>query len=61
MNKITWEMVDNWLGTDTNMRELLAEIANGEYKAKQFKQDIIDTWQQDISDKEFADLGAYDG
>ena len=38
MNKVTWEMVDNWLGTDTNMRELLAELANGEYKAKQFKQ-----------------------
>ena len=59
MNKITWEMVDNWLGDDS-VRELLVELANGEYKAKQFKQDIIDTWQQDISDKEFADLGAYD-
>jgi len=51
MSKVTWEMVNKWLGTDTDMRELLLEIANGEYKAKQFKQDIIDTWQQENDDE----------
>ena len=50
MSKVTWEMVDNWLGNDTNMQELLSELANGEYKAEQFKQDVIDTWQEEIED-----------
>jgi len=65
--KVTWEMVDYWLGDDS-VRELLVEIANGEYTLEQFKQDIIDTWQEknaidvdyDIMNKEFANLGAYD-
>jgi hypothetical protein len=51
MTKVTWEMVDNWLGTDTNMQELLAELANGEYEQEQFKQDVIDTWQEEMSDE----------
>jgi len=55
MPKVTWEMVDNWLGTDTNMQELLAELANGEYKQEQFKQDVIDTWQHDGVVKEIED------
>ena len=67
MSKVTWEMVDYWLGDDS-VRELLVEIANGEYTLEQFKQDIIDTWQEknaidvdyDIMNKEFANLGAYD-
>ena len=45
MSKVTWEMVDYWLGDDS-VRELLVEIANGEYTLEQFKQDIIDTWQE---------------
>ena len=45
MTKVTWEMVDYWLGDDS-VRELLVEIANGEYTLEQFKQDIIDTWQE---------------
>jgi len=43
--KITKEMVENWLGTDTDMEELLAELANEEYTPKQFRDDIIDTWE----------------
>jgi hypothetical protein len=43
--KITKEMVENWLGCDTEMEELLAELANGEYTPKQFRDDIIDTWE----------------
>jgi len=44
MMKITKKMIENWLGSDTDIPELLTEIANGEYKAKQFKEDIIDTY-----------------
>jgi len=47
MSKVTEEMIENWLGTDTDIPELLTELANGEYKQEQFKQDIIDTWQHD--------------
>ena len=44
--KVTEEMIENWLG-GTIILELLTELANGEYKQEQFKQDIIDTWQHD--------------
>ena len=47
MSKVTKEMIENWLGTDTDIPELLAELTNGEYKAEEFKQDVIDTWQYD--------------
>ena len=49
--KITKEMIENWLGCDTEMEELLAELANGEYKAEEFKQDVIDTWQEETDAK----------
>jgi len=45
MSKVTEEMIENWLG-GTIILELLTELANGEYEQEQFKQDIIDTWQQ---------------
>jgi len=45
-NKVTQEMIENWLG-GTIILELLTELANGEYVQEQFKQDIIDTWQDD--------------
>ena len=48
--KITKEMIENWLGTDTDIPELLTELANGEYKAEEFKQDAIDTWQEENAD-----------
>ena len=51
MTKVTWEMVDNWLGTDTDIPELLSELANGEYKAEEFKQEVIDTWQEEIENE----------
>ena len=43
--KITKEMIEYWLGTDTDIPELLSELANGEYTAEEFNQDVIDTWQ----------------
>ena len=46
MSKVTEEMIENWLG-GTIILELLTELANGEYKQEQFKQEIIDTWQHD--------------
>ena len=41
--KITKEMIENWLGTDTDIPELLSELANGEYTPEQFTDDIIDS------------------
>lgn len=52
--KITKEMIENWLGTDTDIPELLSELANGEYKAEEFNQDVIDTWQHDGVVKEIV-------
>tara|TARA_R110002153_G_scaffold6474_3_gene29479 strand:+ start:400 stop:567 length:168 start_codon:yes stop_codon:yes gene_type:complete len=46
MRKVTKEMIENWLGSDTDIPELLAELANGEYKPKQFTEDITDTYFQ---------------
>ena len=48
MVKVTEEQVEFWLGSDmtrTEMIEYFMDIANGEYKPKTFKQDIIETWQ----------------
>ena len=55
MSKVTKEMIENWLGTDTDIPELLSELANGEYKAEEFNQDVIDTWQHDGVVKEIVD------
>ena len=49
--KITKEMVEFWLGTDTDIPELLSELANKEYTAEEFNQDIIDTWQEETDVK----------
>ena len=51
MTKVTKEMIENWLGTDTNIQELLAELANGEYKQETFKDDVIDTWQEELDNE----------
>ena len=51
MSKVTQEMVENWLGTDTDIPELLSELANGEYFYSHFKKDIIDTWQEENNDE----------
>ena len=48
MMKITEEQVDFWLGSDMTKNEILevlTDLANGEYKTKIFKQDIIETWE----------------
>ena len=49
--KITEDMVYLWLGSDTlpsEIHEILAELANGEYDPKQMKQDIIATVGEDF-------------
>ena len=55
MTKVTKEMIENWLGTDTDIPELLAELANGEYKAEEFNQDVIDTWQHPSITREIVE------
>lgn len=48
--KITKDMVSLWLGSDalpSEVHEILAEIANGEYEPKQMKLDIISTVEDD--------------
>ena len=47
MSKVTKEMIKNWLGTDTDIPELLAELANGEYTPKSFNKDVEMTWQEE--------------
>ena len=51
MSKVTWEMVNNWLGTDTDMRELLTELANGEYTPKSFRDDVEMSWEEEHEDE----------
>ena len=44
--KITEDMVRSWLGSDalpSEIHEILAELANGEYEPEQMKLDIIST------------------
>jgi len=48
MIKVTEEQVEFWLGSDMTKKEMVEyfkDIANGEYKPKIFKQDIIETWE----------------
>ena len=47
MTKVTKEMIENWLGADTDIPELLSELANGEYEQETFRDDVIDTWQEE--------------
>ena len=52
--KVTVEQVKYWVGSDTQMSEIfqiLAELANGEYDAEQMRQDIIDTNEQTEEDE----------
>ena len=46
--QLTMEQVEFWLGSDmaqTEMIEILTELANGSYTQQNFKQDIKDTWE----------------
>jgi uncharacterized membrane protein HdeD (DUF308 family) len=46
MPKITMQMVEYWVGSDTlrsGIIEILYELANGEYEVEQMIQDIIET------------------
>jgi len=49
--KITEDMVYLWLGSDmlpSEIHEILAELANGEYDPKQMRLDIISTVGDDF-------------
>ena len=47
MKKVTTEQVEFWLGSDWNKLEILEDLrdlANGDYKQKVLKDDIISTY-----------------
>ena len=47
--KVTAEQVELWIGSETtrsDIMELLAELANGDYDPQDFKENIIDLWEQ---------------
>jgi len=49
MKKITVEQVRFWLGNDWKMSEILeilADLANGDYEQQMLKSDIINTCEQ---------------
>ena len=39
--KVTKDMIEAFIGSDQEAFKYLEEIANGEYKAEQFKEDVI--------------------
>tara|TARA_Y100000766_G_C18717376_1_gene512116 strand:- start:7 stop:153 length:147 start_codon:yes stop_codon:yes gene_type:complete len=39
--KVTAEMIEAFIGSDQEFLKYLEEIANGEYKAEQFKEDVL--------------------
>jgi len=39
--KVTKEMIEAFIGSDQEPLDYLEEIANGDYKAEQFKEDVI--------------------
>ena len=46
--KVTAEQVELWIGSETtrsDIMELLAELANGDYDPQDFKENIIDLWE----------------
>lgn len=46
--EITREMVELWVGSDTQrsgVLEILYELANGEYEVEQMKKDIVETYE----------------
>ena len=49
MKKITTQEVEFWLGSDctrSEILEILAEVANGEYDPKVLRTDILNTCEQ---------------
>ena len=46
--KITYEMVEYWIGSDTTRKEvfeLITDIANGDYEPKGLVEDILSCWE----------------
>ena len=39
--KVTKDMIEAFIGSDQEAFKYLKEIANGEYKAEQFKEDVL--------------------
>tara|TARA_R100000081_G_C4807153_1_gene168329 strand:- start:1139 stop:1324 length:186 start_codon:yes stop_codon:yes gene_type:complete len=49
MKKITTEQVEFWLGSDWKMSEILeilADLANGDYEQQMLRSDILNTCEQ---------------
>lgn len=48
--KVTSRMVEHWIGSDHTGKDeliaLLTELINGEYKAEEFKADVLDLWDE---------------
>ena len=53
-NKIPYELVEHWLGTDAQIEEaidILTDIANGKYSPSLLKEDILqseDSYQEEL-------------
>ena len=54
---ITKEMVKSWVGSDNlqpdSFLDLLVEIANGQYPAKEFSKDVSDYQDENITINEY--------
>ena len=48
--RVTIEMIEHWLGSDTDIPDLLSELANGDFKPEEFRDDIIDAWENWVGD-----------
>jgi len=46
MSKVTEEMIENWLGDDTDIPELLTELANGDYTPESLNKDVEMAWEE---------------
>jgi len=48
--KVTSRMVEHWIGSDHTGKDeliaLLTELINGEYKAEEFRDDVLGLWDE---------------
>ena len=59
--KVTKDMIKAFIGSDQEAFKYLEEIANGEYKAEQFKEDVLTYNIETRGDSIFSDfLGEYE-
>ena len=59
--KVTKDMIEAFIGSDQEAFKYLKEIANGKYKAEQFKEDVLTYNIETRGDSIFSDiLGEYE-